>query len=102
MGRFSKGKVVEGLDYTVRFQSGALFKGKLNGMKPDGRGYLIIDEKGTRLVQYKEGQLVCQILENQEEEKEDKSEPKTETTTSEAEGGPKKEEKAEEEPKQKE
>ena len=66
MGRFQKGKVIQELQYTLRFQNGALYKGKLKDMKPHGRGYLI-DGKGTRLAQYKNGELVCQILEEEEE-----------------------------------
>ena len=54
MGRFSQGQFLDDHEYTVRFENGALFKGKLVEKKPEGRGYQI-DEKGTRMVEYKDG-----------------------------------------------
>ena len=57
MGRFKKGSFLEDQEYTVRFEDGALFKGMLQNKKPDGKGYLI-DDKGTRMVEYKNGELI--------------------------------------------
>ena len=58
MGCYSRGKFMEENNYTVKFENGALYKGKLVDMKPEGKGYLI-DEKGTRVVEYKGGEIVC-------------------------------------------
>ena len=43
-----------------------LFKGKVKDLQPEGKGYLV-DEKGTRLVEYRDGELSCQIFENEDE-----------------------------------
>lgn len=48
MGRFRKGQVDQDFEYTVRYENGSLYKGKVKNLKPEGRGY-IIDESGTKM-----------------------------------------------------
>lgn len=60
MGRFVKGQVEEDYEYTIRYPNGSLYKGKIKNLKPEGRGYLI-NENGTKLGEFKDGELVCEI-----------------------------------------
>ncbi len=60
MGRFVKGQVGEDYEYTIRYPNGSLYKGKTKNLKPEGRGY-IINENGTKLAEFKDGELVREI-----------------------------------------
>lgn len=68
MGRFIKGQIDEDCEYTVRYQNGCLYKGKVKNLKPEGRGYWI-DENGTKLGEFKNGELVREIVEGEEKQK---------------------------------
>lgn len=54
MGKFKNGAIDEQNQYTLRYENGNLYKGKLKDLKPEGKGYLI-DETGTRLMLFKNG-----------------------------------------------
>ena len=54
MGKFKNGSIDEEQEYTIRFQSGSLYKGKVKDLKPDGKG-IMIDENGTKQAIFKNG-----------------------------------------------
>ena len=65
MGRFTKGKVDEEQEYTIKYENGSLYKGKVKDFKAEGRGYLI-DSTGTKFGEFKNGQFVREITESDE------------------------------------
>ncbi len=41
MGKFKNGSIDEEQEYTIRFSTGNLYKGKVKDLKPEGKGIMI-------------------------------------------------------------